>query len=65
MFGHKHKIIHVCTLFGPLKMWKGLVIGGEMTKNLWKVEYQPKKKGFGFGGAMGWFAESHIWARKN
>jgi hypothetical protein len=34
MFGHTHKITHVCTLFGPLRMWKGLVIGGEMTKKL-------------------------------
>jgi hypothetical protein len=31
MFGHKHKISYVCTLFGPLGMWKNLVMGGEMT----------------------------------
>jgi hypothetical protein len=34
MFGHRHKIIHVCTLIGPLKVWKGLVMGGEMTIKL-------------------------------
>jgi hypothetical protein len=34
MFGHRHKISHVCTLFGPLRVWKALVMGGEMTKKL-------------------------------
>jgi hypothetical protein len=34
MFVHKHEITHVCTLFGPLRMWKGLVIGGDMTNIL-------------------------------
>jgi hypothetical protein len=34
IFGHRHKITHVWTLFGPLKIWKGLVMGGEMTRNL-------------------------------
>jgi hypothetical protein len=33
MFGHRHKISHVCTPFGQLILWKGLVMGGEMIKN--------------------------------
>jgi len=32
MFGHRHKFGHACTFFGPLRVWKGLVMGGEMTK---------------------------------
>jgi hypothetical protein len=32
MFGHRHKISHAYTFFGPLRVWKGLVMGGEMTK---------------------------------
>ncbi len=32
MFVHMHKISHACILFGPLRVWKGLVMGGEMTK---------------------------------
>ncbi len=49
MFGHRHKISHVCTLFGPLRVWKALVMGGEMTKKLWKVEYQQTQKGLVLG----------------
>jgi hypothetical protein len=45
IFGHMHKISHACTFFGPLRVWKGLVMGGEMTKTLCKVEYQQTKNG--------------------
>jgi hypothetical protein len=34
MFDHRHKIIHACTLFSPLRVWKDLVMGGEMTRKL-------------------------------
>jgi hypothetical protein len=34
MFGHRHTISHVRTLFGQLILWKGLMMGGEMTQKL-------------------------------
>jgi hypothetical protein len=36
MFGHRHKISDVCTPFGQLILWKGLVMGGEITKKFVK-----------------------------
>jgi hypothetical protein len=33
MFAHMHKI-NACTLFGPLRVWKGFMMGGEMTKSV-------------------------------
>ncbi len=54
MFAHMHKISHACTLFGPLRVWKGLVMGGEMTKIVQSWILTNTKR-FGFGNAMGWF----------
>jgi len=45
MFSYTHKVYYICTPFCFFKVWKYLVMGGEMTIKLKIIEYQQTQEG--------------------